>query len=113
MKFALDDLLDRARTEFEKFNPQAMELNWCVTVYFVLSKPKCGLDFRSNITLLAHESASKWSSLYAIAVNKGQKTVQDLYEHFLHQRLGSPQNLTASRLIEVRFAYQKELVVSL
>lgn len=62
---------------------------------------------RSNVTLHAHESATKYASLEHV---DRDKTVDHLFKEFKEQRLASDACLS-SRIIEIRFVYQKELIV--
>ncbi|KAG6815137.1 hypothetical protein H0H87_004805, partial [Tephrocybe sp. NHM501043] len=86
LKATLEKLLERVVSEFQGLYPDARQLSW------------------SNIKLLSHESASKFTSLDYF---NHTKTVHELYLEFDKNHLMTATNLF-NRAIEVRFLYQQE-----
>jgi hypothetical protein len=62
---------------------------------------------RSYITLHAHESNSKFTSLQHL---DWEGTMYDLYNEFIKGRLGNS-SVLSSRTIEIRLVYQKYVIV--
>jgi hypothetical protein len=100
--------LERTQKDFGKLYPQAKKLTWFV-MFYMLDVVYQLLMFtnRDDISLYAHESATKFSSIQHLNQNR---TVKDIFDEFVSQRLGSASSLS-SRMIEVRFAYQKDAMV--
>lgn len=64
---------------------------------------------RGNTLVLAHESASKFSTIETDY--RGNGVVQDLFDEFVKERRG-PKTALADHQIEMRFVFPKVLLVS-
>lgn len=110
-KHALNSLLAKVRIHFQERFPQANALNWYIfDLYF---KFNAGIhynmfDFRTNITLYAHESQNKHSSLKHFNL---ELPMQKFFAEFVDQKLIN-ETMRKERKIEIRFVFDHDSVVS-
>jgi hypothetical protein len=109
-KHALNSLLGKVRVHFQERYPQANTLNWYIYSTYISLSGICYniFDFRTNVTLYAHESQNKYSSLKHFNL---ELPMQKFFAEFVDQKLIN-ETMKKERKVEIRFVFDHDSVVS-